>query len=1525
MKNNWRNPSSTACRVALLIVLSFVIGLAIIASTAASDERTLVVVSAASFENAPVAPESIVAAFGAQLATQTVSAASAPLPIELGGTTVEVNGRRARLFFVSPTQINFLMPAETEIGAASVTVRAGDGTISTGTVEALAVAPAIFTNGGNGRGAPAGSVVRGGQDGARVLVFYLSGIRRASDPNGDGNLDETVKVVIGGEVITPLFAGAQSEFAGLDQINVELPRHLAGRGRVNVAVTANGASSNLAEIEIAAPGAAPPQISGFTPATALAGQTLVINGSGFAPNLKDNVVRIGGVEARVIAAYESQLQAIAPFGAATGAVTVRTPDGEGASANALTVRASLSGFVEDSRRQPAPGATVRVVNRNITAVTNAEGFFLLADVPPGSAIVEVDGASVPTLASFPKITFRASVAAGRDNQLPHPIALQPATGAKLNVGGAGAATTSSASVATPSGNVTFELPGNATAVSPDGDRIESLSLTLVDESRLPAGFPTGHFSSVVAQIAPIGAVLSPGGKLIFPNTENWPAGAQAKLFRLDQRAGNRFDPATISPTLGAIVESGVATASADGRRVETARDAIKEATCYFAALPQQTTTVTGRVVESDGATPVRQAIVIVRGQEAATDGNGGFTVRNVPVKPGEPLTVEVSFLRPTGRIDRALRNNVLPVIAGNTEVTPEITLPAETSNRPPVIFAPTNLVANQGETRDFDFVAGDPDTDQTIQVSVAGAAFAAIKPAIGPNPYRLSLSPGPGDLGRLTLTLTATDSAGASATRQLTVAINRPPVTEGQAVTTDEDTPKNIALAATDADGDAIRFVVVNQPAHGRVSESGSNLSYRPAANYNGVDSFTFKAIDGFGESAVARVTIAIRPVNDPPVLTAPPALTAITGGSLVLNIVAADPDVAANEGQTLTFSATGLPGSAQFTQLDDTRAQFNWTPGEAQTGAFTVAFKVSDDGAPALSDTKSMTITTLGRWSATGAIEGGVVHSLFSDGANLFAGTGSGVLRSTDQGQSWTAASAGLPNFDVVAFAAVGSNLFAGGCRLYRSSDQGRTWSQASAGIFNCVNSFAIIGETLFAGAYNAGVYRSTDQGRSWTLLSDGLTDRRIVALLASGSTIFAGADGGGVFRSTDEGRNWTAASNGLTGGRRIRAFAALGANIFASTDDRGVFLSTDQGQNWKAVNSGITEYGVATLFASGANIFAGTYGGRVFRSTDQGQNWVEVSEGLPGVWVKALAAPGGKLFSATNGGGVYRLGDDGRRWTAANNGVAAMWARALAVKGNVVFAGMEGGGLYRSTNLGRFWAPAGSGVLPPYVNAFLVSGANLFAGTNRGVFVSTDDGRSWAGSSAGLPYGVSSLAAIGSNLFAGAPGRGVYISTDQGRNWAEANTGLTNRNVTALAAPGSNLFAGTDNGGVFRSSDNGRTWSAANEGLTSLRISSLAVMDSDLFAATYGGGVYISSNQGQSWTRLETDVVGTFVDALAVSGMRLYAANGGGVYLSLDLGRSWMRVNSGLTNLRARAFAVGEKHICVGTLGGGVFVSSL
>jgi uncharacterized protein (TIGR03437 family) len=180
--------------------------------------NTVTIVSAASFvQQAPVAPESIAAAFGSGLATRAEGAATNPLPFNIAGTTLRVNGELAQLLYVSPGQVNFLIPADTPPGLANVEVTSGDGTVSTGSVQIAAIAPGIFTANGAGSGPLAGQLLRikpagtqiyeslvrldgtsyslqpieFGDEGDRLfLVLYLTGLRRAKPSD--------VRLVIGG-------------------------------------------------------------------------------------------------------------------------------------------------------------------------------------------------------------------------------------------------------------------------------------------------------------------------------------------------------------------------------------------------------------------------------------------------------------------------------------------------------------------------------------------------------------------------------------------------------------------------------------------------------------------------------------------------------------------------------------------------------------------------------------------------------------------------------------------------------------------------------------------------------------------------------------------------------------------------------------------------------------------------------------------------------------------------------------------------------------------------------------------------------------------------------------------------------------------------------------------------------------------------------------------------------------------------------------------------------------------------------
>ncbi|MGH9674660.1 MAG: SBBP repeat-containing protein, partial [Bryobacteraceae bacterium] len=140
----------------------------------------LTMVSAASFTGDVLAPESIVAAYGAGLAPSTEVAPSAALPESLAGVSVRVRDsagieRSAGLFFVSSGQINFVMPPGTADGTATVSVYQGDTLVARGTVRIERVAPSLFTANANGRGVAAALVlrVRGGNQ-STALIFQCA-------------------------------------------------------------------------------------------------------------------------------------------------------------------------------------------------------------------------------------------------------------------------------------------------------------------------------------------------------------------------------------------------------------------------------------------------------------------------------------------------------------------------------------------------------------------------------------------------------------------------------------------------------------------------------------------------------------------------------------------------------------------------------------------------------------------------------------------------------------------------------------------------------------------------------------------------------------------------------------------------------------------------------------------------------------------------------------------------------------------------------------------------------------------------------------------------------------------------------------------------------------------------------------------------------------------------------------------------------------------------------------------------------
>jgi uncharacterized protein (TIGR03437 family) len=194
-----------------------------------------------------------------------------PLPTELAGTTVTVRDSqgaaiRAPLFFVAPTQVNYLMPPGLANSIATVTITNGRGIAIENMTEISAVAPGLFSANASGGGPAAAVVLRVRANGEQVyepvarydaqtqtfvlmpidlgnaaeevyLILFGTGIRRHGAV-------EDVTIELGETELPVAYAGAAPGLAGVDQVNVLLPASLRGRGEQTVVLRVNYEVSN---------------------------------------------------------------------------------------------------------------------------------------------------------------------------------------------------------------------------------------------------------------------------------------------------------------------------------------------------------------------------------------------------------------------------------------------------------------------------------------------------------------------------------------------------------------------------------------------------------------------------------------------------------------------------------------------------------------------------------------------------------------------------------------------------------------------------------------------------------------------------------------------------------------------------------------------------------------------------------------------------------------------------------------------------------------------------------------------------------------------------------------------------------------------------------------------------------------------------------------------------------------------------------------------------------------------------------
>ncbi len=219
--------------------------------------------------------------FGVNLGPSSSPSLSFPLSATLGGVSISILkgqlGSSGLLVFVSPGQLNAIMPSDAPTGTVTVAVNYQGQTVGTGTAEVVPSGFGIFTvySSGSGQG-----VVTNGSGALRTydapahpgdtLIIWGTGLGPISgsdaEPPPVGNIGASAPVVyVGGVNVTPSYYGRPGCCSGLDQIVFQVPANVMGCS-VPLAVQVGGATSNFTSMPVAASSNACPDSDGFSSA-----------------------------------------------------------------------------------------------------------------------------------------------------------------------------------------------------------------------------------------------------------------------------------------------------------------------------------------------------------------------------------------------------------------------------------------------------------------------------------------------------------------------------------------------------------------------------------------------------------------------------------------------------------------------------------------------------------------------------------------------------------------------------------------------------------------------------------------------------------------------------------------------------------------------------------------------------------------------------------------------------------------------------------------------------------------------------------------------------------------------------------------------------------------------------------------------------------------------------------------------------------------------------------------------------------
>ncbi len=259
----------------------------------------------------------------------------------------------------------------------------------------------------------------------------------------------------------------------------------------------------------------------------------------------------------------------------------------------------------------------------------------------------------------------------------------------------------------------------------------------------------------------------------------------------------------------------------------------------------------------------------------------------------------------------------------------------------PVVLDPATLLANdsdpEGDALTF-LTVGNP-VNGVVTIVATGIQFIAPANYNGPASFEYTVTDGAlSSVGTVSLTI---------------LPVNDGPATVADAATTNEDVAVMISPLVNDVDleGDAFSVVAVGTPGHGTATFANNVVTYTPAANYVGPDSFTYSAGDAGGAVSMGTISITVLPVADLPTAS-PDSFSVVEDTSTLLDVLANDFDV---DGETVSLVIAGVPAHGTTSVVS---GQVRYTPEANYFGPDTFTYVIADAGGSQGTGVVSITVT---------------------------------------------------------------------------------------------------------------------------------------------------------------------------------------------------------------------------------------------------------------------------------------------------------------------------------------------------------------------------------------------------------------------------------------------------------------------------------------------------------------------------------------------------------------------------------------